>query len=248
MLKQTALLFGLLLLACTPPNKKEQAALWIAKANIAHGTDLLSATSFSFQFREYRYAYSKNNGQKVYSRSRVTEAGLLTDSLVNDRDFYRWIGEEKVSLPDSLIQKYTESLNSVLYFVQLPKVLKDPAVVAEYMGKTKIKGESYIALKVSFQQAGGGVDFKDEYRYWIHEEKQLIDYLAYRFYTNSGGTRFRAIMHRERHAGFVLQDYENYKANEKFPSLDDLPRQYEQQALQLVSTIENKDFQFLDKS
>ena len=89
MLKQTALLFGLLLLACTSPNKKEQAALWIAKANTAHGTDLLSATSFSFQFREYRYAYSKNNGQKVYSRSRVTEAGLLTDSLVNNRDFYR---------------------------------------------------------------------------------------------------------------------------------------------------------------
>ena len=53
-------------------------------------------------------------------------------------------------------------------------------------------------------------------------------------------------MHRERHAGFVLQDYENYKANEKFPALDDLPRQYEQQALQLVSTIENKDVQFLD--
>ena len=42
------------------------------------------------------------------------------------------------------------------------------------------------------------------------------------------------------------QDYENYKAIEKFPSLDDLPRQYEQQALQLVSTIENKDVQFLD--
>ena len=246
MIKRISLLLGLLLLACASPNKKEQAALWIAKANTAHGTDLLSATSFSFQFREYRYAYSKYNGQKVYSRSRVTEAGILIDSLVNDRDFYRWIGEEKVSLPDSLSQKYKESLNSVLYFVQLPKVLKDPAVVAEYMGKTNIKGEPYIALKVSFQQAGGGVDFQDEYRYWIHEEKQLIDYLAYRFYTNGGGTRFRAVMHRERHTGFVLQDYENYKANEKFPALDDLPRRYEQQALQLVSSIENKDFQFLD--
>ena len=246
MLKRISLLLGLLLLACASPNKKEQAALWIAKANTAHGTELLSATSFSFQFREYRYAYSKDNGRKVYSRSRVTEAGLLIDSLVNDRDFYRWIGEEKVSLPDSLSQKYSESLNSVLYFVQLPKVLKDPAVVAEYMGKTKIKGEPYVALKVSFQQAGGGVDYQDEYRYWIHEEKQLIDYLTYRFYTNGGGTRFRAVKHRERHAGFVLQDYDNYKANEKFPSLDDLPKQYEQQTLQLVSTIENKDIQFLD--
>ena len=107
-------------MACASPNKKEQAALWIAKANTAHGTDLLSATSFSFKFREYRYAYSKNR-QKVYSRSRVTEAGLLIDSFVNDRDFYRWIGEEKVSLPDSLSQNIQNPLTQYSILCNFPR-------------------------------------------------------------------------------------------------------------------------------
>ena len=236
----------LLFMRCTSPSSEAIALTWINNANTAHGTSLLDETAFSFQFREYKYTYEKTKGKKVYSRTRITAEGIMSDRLENDRLFSRRLDGVPVAVPDSLQLVYTESLNSVFYFMQLPKVLKDRAVMPTYLGKVKIKGEPYVVLKVRFQQEGGGVDFQDEYRYWIHEHTHLIDYLAYRYHTNGGGTRFRALKHRERHAGFVVQDYDNYKAKEKHPPLDDLPARYESESLTLVSVIENKDFQLLD--
>ena len=230
-------------IGCTSLTNEEIATEWISKANTAHGTALLDDTTFTFQFRVYNYAYQKKKGRKAYARTRNTEEGMLSDSLINDRYFSRWIDGKQVEVADTLQKKYVESLNSVLYFVQLPKVLNDNAVVANYVGRVTIKGEPYIALKVSFKKEGGGVDFQDEYRYWIHEENNLIDYLAYRFYSGEGGTRFRAVTLRERISGFVVQNYANFKPNEKYPALDDLPKLFEAQRLQKVSEIKNEAFE-----
>ena len=230
-------------IGCTTLTNEEIAAEWISKANTAHGTALLDDTTFTFQFRAYNYAYQKKKGRKAYARTRNTEEGMLSDSLINDRYFSRWIDGKQVEVADTLQKKYVESLNSVLYFVQLPKVLNDNAVVANYVGRVTIKGEPYIALKVSFKKEGGGVDFQDEYRYWIHEKSHLIDYLAYRFYSGEGGTRFRAVTLRERISGFVVQNYANFKPNEKYPALDDLPKLFEAQRLQKVSEIKNEAFE-----
>lgn len=230
-------------IGCTTLSNEEIAAEWISKANTSHGTALLDDTTFTFQFRAYNYAYQKKKGRKAYARTRNTEEGILSDSLINDRYFSRWIDGKQVEVIDTLQKKYVESLNSVLYFVQLPKVLNDNAVVANYVGRVTIKGEPYIALKVSFKKEGGGVDFQDEYRYWIHEKSHLIDYLAYRFYSGEGGTRFRAVTLRERISGFVVQNYANFKPNEKYPALDDLPKLFEAQRLQKVSEIKNEAFE-----
>lgn len=230
-------------IGCTTLSNEEIAAEWISKANTSHGTALLDDTTFTFQFRAYNYAYQKKKGRKAYARTRNTEEGILSDSLINDRYFSRWIDGKQVEVIDTLQKKYVESLNSVLYFVQLPKVLNDNAVVANYVGRVTIKGEPYIALKVSFKKEGGGVDFQDEYRYWIHEKSHLIDYLAYRFYSGEGGTRFRTVTLRERISGFVVQNYANFKPNEKYPALDDLPKLFEAQRLQKVSEIKNEAFE-----
>ena len=230
-------------IGCTTLSNEEIAAEWISKANTSHGTALLDDTTFTFQFRAYNYAYQKKKGRKAYARTRNTEEGILSDSLINDRYFSRWIDGKQVEVIDTLQKKYVESLNSVLYFVQLPKVLNDNAVVANYVGRVTIKGDPYIALKVSFKKEGGGVDFQDEYRYWIHEKSHLIDYLAYRFYSGEGGTRFRTVTLRERISGFVVQNYANFKPNEKYPALDDLPKLFEAQRLQKVSEIKNEAFE-----
>ncbi len=66
--------------------------------------------------------------------------------------------------------KYTSSVNSVLYFVQLPYLLNDPAVIKSYEGTQKVLGETYEVLKVTFRPSGGGEDFQDEYRYRFHEK------------------------------------------------------------------------------
>ena len=141
-------------IGCTTLSNEEIAAEWISKANTSHGTALLDDTTFTFQFRAYNYAYQKKKGRKAYARTRNTEEGILSDSLINDRYFSRWIDGKQVEVIDTLQKKYVESLNSVLYFVQLPKVLNDNAVVANYVGRVTIKGEPYIALKVSFKKEG----------------------------------------------------------------------------------------------
>jgi hypothetical protein len=101
--------------------------------------------------------------------------------------------------------------------MQLPKVLKDAAVQAHYLGEEDLLGEPYVRLKVTFQQAGGGVDYQDEYRYWIHQKTHLLDFLAYRFYSGKGGTRFRKVSHRKRVNGMIFQNYENFSPPTPYP-------------------------------
>ena len=244
MLRFQFILFFFLILGCTTI-ERGSARDWILKTNLAHQTAILDNTAFRFQFREYTYGYSKKKNKKTYSRTRSTHEGELTDTLYNDRKFLRWIAGQKIVLSDSLQKVYSESLNSVLYFMQIPKVLNDRAVEAKIEGETTIQGEVYIALKVKFKQEGGGVDYQDEYRYWIHKENHLIDYLAYRFYSGDGGTRFRAVSKRERHRGFVVQDYDNFKPQEKYPLLDKLPLLFEKGELKQVSKIENEAFTYI---
>ena len=66
---------------------------------------------------------------------------------------------------------------------------------------------------------GGGEDFQDEYRYWIDPESGHIDYLAYNYHTDGGGTRFRKAKNRRKKEGFVFQDYINFKPEKKNYSL-----------------------------
>ena len=234
---------------CTKCSTSTQntAANWIEKTNIAHGTALLEQASFRFTFREYTYGLTQNKYTTSYSRTKLTSEGLLTDTLYNGKGLKRWINDKPVMLSDSLQQRYTESINSVLYFIQIPRVLKDAAVQSSLVGEENIQGEPYISLKVTFQQEGGGVDYQDEYRYWIHKKTHLIDFLAYRFYSGKGGTRFRKVSHRERVNGMVFQDYENFSSPTPFPPLDSIASLYTNGKLKKVSDIQQKEIHFLVK-
>lgn len=224
---------------------KDAASDWIERANIAHGTAILDQSSFRFTFRDYTYGFTQEKYTKSYSRTKLTTEGRLTDTLYNGRDFKRWVNDIPIFLSDSLQQRYTESINSVLYFIQIPRVLKDAAVQSSFIGKENIQGEPYISLKITFQQEGGGVDYQDEYRYWIHQKTHLIDFLAYRFYSGEGGTRFRKVSHRERVNGMVFQDYENFSPPTPFPPLDSIASLYIKGKLKKVSDIQQKEIYFL---
>jgi hypothetical protein len=128
-----------------------------------------------------------------------------------------------------------------MYFFQLPKPLQDPAVKAELLNPTTIKGQTYWTIKITFNQEGGGEDFQDEYRYWISQEDYKIAYLAYNYLTDGGGTRFRKAQNAREINGIGIQDYVNYKPYQKFISLDSLPQLFEKDSLIEVSLIENKN-------
>lgn len=240
----TFLLLLFTFLGCSTVTK-DLAKTWIEKANIAHGTAILDQSSFRFTFREYTYGLTQKKYTKSYSRTKLTTEGILTDTLFNGRDFKRWVNQKPVEVRDSLQKLYSESINSVLYFIQIPRVLKDAAVQARYLGEENLLGEPYVCLQVTFQQAGGGVDYQDEYRYWIHQKTHLIDFLAYRFYSGEGGTRFRKVSHRERFNGMVFQDYENFSPPTPFPPLDSIALLYTKGKLKKVSDIQQEAILFL---
>ena len=167
--------------------------------------------------------------------------------MTSNSKLKRYLDENPFILSDSLTDIYSNSLNSVMYFFQLPRPLNDPAVIANYNGEKTISNKVYWTLKVKFQEKDGGKDFQDEFRYWIDPKSGYIDYLAYSYLTDGGGTRFRKAKNIRENNGFIFQDYTNFRPVKKFTPLDSLPTLYEKGKLILVSEIENKNIKVLNR-
>ena len=194
-----------------------------------------------FDFRDYHYYLKRQPNGYVYRRMIQKEGELQVDEMSNLSSLQRILSGTPIILSDSLQQLYTNSLNSVLYFFQLPLPLSDNAVISENLGEELIMGAPYWNIKVTFREEGGGEDFQDEYRYWIHKENYTIDYLAYNYQTSGGGTRFRKAIHPVSIEGVRCQDYINFKSEIKFPPLDSLPSWFAAGKLIEVSRIENQN-------
>lgn len=206
-----------------------------------HGCNTFYAHSVLFDFREYEYSVDRSIDPYVYTRKRTDSTGVLIDSLFSSSLLKRYISDTLVSLDAEWQTKYANSVNSVLYFFQLPCLLNDPAVIKELVGTTQIEGELYYQIKVQFKAEGGGDDFQDVYMYWIHSTQYTMDYLAYNYQVEGGGTRFRKAINRRKVNGLIVQDYINFKAEEKFPLLENLPVLYEKGQLQELSRINNEN-------
>lgn len=218
---------------------KEEAIL--QKSIAAHGLDKIDGRTISFDFRDKSYSMNRSGDNWIYTRSFQDSAGFIQDSLINSSVFSRKLDGNEVSVSEEWQGKYGSSVNSVLYFFQVPLVLGDPAAIKEYLGETVIRGNSYDLIKVTFEQENGGEDFEDQFIYWFERESGLIDYIAYNYQTEGGGTRFREAFNRREIDGLLTQDYINWKPDSKFPPLESLPRLLEQDSLKELSRIENKN-------
>ena len=76
--------------------------------------------------------------------------------MSSKKKLMRFINDKTVELSDSATNAFSNSLNSVMYFFQLPRPLNDQAVVLKYLGLTKIFNERYWTIKVTFKENGGG--------------------------------------------------------------------------------------------
>ncbi|MDA8612186.1 deoxyribose-phosphate aldolase [Flavobacteriaceae bacterium] len=229
----------LFFLSCQSP-KSENAQEIIQKALHQSGFDK-SSFSVDFDFRDYHYTLIRKPSFYSFSRSTIQKDVEVKDVMTSSKPLQRFIDGKMILLSDSLQRVYSNSLNSVMYFFQLPKPLQDTAAINELVGAVVIHGETYWTLKVTFKEEGGGEDFQDEYRYWINQKNHEIDYLAYNYLTDGGGTRFRRAVNKRKIEGIFFQDYVNYKPFQKFEQLDSLPSLFEQEELQQVSLIENKN-------
>ena len=238
-MKKKIILLFLILVSCSNSSHISTSQI-INKSIKAHGWDQ-EDFSIVFDFRDYQYELKRKN--KFYSFQRTTkkEGNVVKDLMSSKKKLKRFINNKSVELSDSMTNVFSNSLNSVMYFFQLPRPLKDQAVIVKYLGLTKIFNEKYWTIKVTFKENGGGKDYQDEFRYWININNGQIDYLAYNYLTEGGGTRFRQAVNKQLNQGFIFQDYINFKPNVKFVSLDSLPILFEAGNLIKVSNIKNKN-------
>jgi hypothetical protein len=239
-MKKFALLLLLIVLSsCQTEEKELTADAIIDKAIEKAGGERYKKAQVEFTFRDRTYTSDRDNGLYKFTRTFKDSLGEVKDVL-NNEGFKRYREGQEVKLSDSLTGVYAESVNSVHYFVQLPYGLNDAAVQKELVGQDTISGKPYYAIRVTFNQEGGGADHEDVYMYWVNKEEFTLDYFAYRFYINDGGIRFRVAKDPRKIEGIRFVDYDNYKTDDLSTPLENLDELYEKGELTKVSEINNE--------
>ena len=213
----------------------DEATRVVYEAINKSGGSIYENMELSFDFRDRSYEGYHKNGLYEYVRITQDSIGEIYDVLNND-GYYRTINGERVEVIDSMAGKYQRSVNSVFYFALLPDGLLDPAVQREHLGMKEIKGKNYHKIRVTFEQEGGGEDFQDVFIYWFEEESLSMDYMAYLYYTDGGGMRFREALNPRRVNGILFQDYYNFKPVTEI-RLDSIDEAYVNGNLELLSEI-----------
>ncbi len=227
-------LSGLLGLAACDVNREGEEI--VNRAISVHGGTQYEQVHISFDFRKKHYEVLLDQGKFIYESVGDDSIGRVHDRLSNE-GFVRKVNEQKLDLSQEDQDNYASSLNSVVYFALLPYGLNDPAVKKKLIGETSLKGEPYYKIKVTFHEKGGGQDFDDEYVYWIHQENYTVDYLAYSFHVNEGGTRFRQAYHSRGVNGIRFSDHINYESTVEDFALEDYDRLFEEGKVKEFSRI-----------
>ncbi|MCA6079041.1 DUF6503 family protein [Fulvivirga sedimenti] len=209
----TPLLLGLLLISCSRQNSEDtlsEADRIVMESIEKSGGERYNNMDLSFRFRDRDYGARQQDGLFEYVRITTDSTGVIRDVLNND-EYYREVNGIRVDVIDSMAGKYARSVNSVIYFALLPDGLSDPAVNREYLGTKEINGKNYHKIRVTFDQEGGGDDFEDVFIYWFNTETGFFDYMAYLYYTDEGGIRFREAYNPRFEGGIRFMDFNNYK-------------------------------------
>jgi hypothetical protein len=229
----------LIAISCSNKRAEDEKAIQIVEQCIeAHGGKNYSDMDISFDFRQFRVHLKQDGGTFLYERTtRDSINNEVHDILTNDL-FTREINGKKQNLTQKDSDKYKEGLNAIAYFVLLPYKLSEPAVNLKYLGETVIENKKYDKISVSFNTEGGGKDHQDEFCYWINQETHTMDYLAYA----SGGPRFRKAIKREKVAGVVMQDYENFEVLDSTLATFNYDKAFTAGKVKLLSKIEQQNY------
>ena len=214
----------------------------INKAIERHGGERYHQAEIGFDFREMHFNASISDGEFEYRRSFKDKNKNDVEDVLSNDSFFRKVNDKPVELSNKWEKAYANSTNSVIYFALLPYKLNDAAVNKQLMCTSKIKGEPYYKVEITFDQNGGGEDFEDVYVYWVHKKNFTIDYLAYSFHINGGGVRFREAYNPREVNGIRFQDYINYTIDEDFPA-QELDYAFQSGKLKELSRIDLENIQ-----
>ncbi len=231
-------IFSLFVISCTENKPKELSAVEIVDRAIENaGGDKYENINLSFTFRDKEYRVHRKNGAYEYSRIQKDTLGRIIKNQLSNTNFSREIDDKIQDIPNSLADRYKESVNSVVYFALLPYGLNAAAVHKKKLQNTMIEGKEYYKIKVTFSEDGGGSDYEDEYIYYINKKSFNVDYLSYNFKTNNGGSRFRKAVNPRIVKGVRFVDYLNYKSKNETLNILDFDKKFQEKKLELVSEI-----------
>lgn len=222
--------------ACKENSKVPLSAQSIIDPSIlANGGKNYAHMDISFTFRQYRVRLQNEDGKFNYSRIfKDSTSNNIKDVLVND-GFSRTVNDTLQILTDEKKKSLAASMNSVAYFALLPYKLSEPAVIAEYLGDTSFKNNSYYKIGISYKAVGKQNDHQDDYCFWINKKDYRINYIAYK----TGGSRMRAVTAAQNCGGIILQDYDNYAMEDSTVNVKYYDRYLLEGKMKLLSTIVN---------
>lgn len=234
--------------SCTNQSTTEKGAFdssieIIDQAISAMGGNILDHAEINFDFRDQSLSYYNNNGQYRYTRVFPDTAGrTVTDTLTNE-DFIRYIDGQKLELSDDRKETLQGGVNSIIYFAFLPYRLNDPSVISEYIDEVTIKGQSYDKIKVSFHNPEGDAAHNDVYYYYFDTGDADLEYLAYEFFEDGGGIRFRSAYNKRVIEGITIRDYINYGADPEVVDYSKIEEYYNNDELRELSRIELRNIE-----
>lgn len=239
-MKYLIFVFGLFLfVSCTRHDNDSKVQSIVDKAIRIACNGNCDKAIVDFTFRDRCYVRTRKGANYTYQRITSDSSGVTID-IVSNTGFERYRNDTLLAIPDSMATKYSNSVNSVHYFSQLPYGLNDVAVNKELLGISEIKGKSYYKIQVTFSEENGGEDFEDIFIYWINKESFIVDYLAYSYKTSGGGIRFREAYNPRVIGGIRFVDYKNYEPLEPNADLYRIEMLFETKKLKLLSTIETE--------
>lgn len=231
----------LMLLGCsdTEQDSSDPAQEIIDRVYHEHDSDRLDQSEVSFDFRGARFTARHDQGIYRYERSYVDPSGRKIREVLSNDSLYRAVDGRRQDLSQGQRLSLETTVNSVVYFALLPYFLKDPAVQARLLGPDSVRGEPYHEIEVTFQKEGGGRDWQDRFVYWIHRNQHTMDYLAYYYHTDGGGSRFRDAVNIRRVNGVRFADYLNYTARTDTlgTAVEHYDQLFEKNALEKVSEV-----------
>lgn len=221
--------------------KSPSAQEVLDKAILKHGFNIENEFDVSFEFRNQRFEADLSAMSNVLRRV-TKEANKTVEDIIDDDSFIHRVDNQEVALDSEVSWRYSSDTRSVIYFALLPYGANEGAISKELMPSIKIKGEPYYKVEVTYGNNGGGKDFENVFVYWIHQKNFTVDYLAYSYYINGGGVRFREAYNQREVNGVRFQDYINYTIEKDFPA-HELDYAFQTGQLKEISRIELGEIQ-----